>query len=46
MRARREALGDAHVVLLQCAIYFGVPAGNHAFAVAQRVLEEEQIAPG
>ena len=28
-------------VLLQCAIYCGVPAANHAFAVAQRVLEEE-----
>ena len=27
-------------VLLQCAIYCGVPAANHAFAVAQRVLEE------
>ena len=26
-------------VLLQCAIYCGVPAANHAFAVAQRVLE-------
>jgi 4-carboxymuconolactone decarboxylase len=28
-------------VLLQCAIYCGVPAANHAFAVAQRVLEAE-----
>jgi 4-carboxymuconolactone decarboxylase len=28
-------------VLLQAAIYCGVPAANHAFAVAQRVLEEE-----
>jgi 3-oxoadipate enol-lactonase/4-carboxymuconolactone decarboxylase len=28
-------------VLLQCAIYCGVPAANHAFAVAQRVLQEE-----
>jgi 4-carboxymuconolactone decarboxylase len=27
-------------VLLQCAIYCGVPAANHAFAVAQRVLDE------
>ena len=26
-------------VLLQCAIYCGVPAANHAFKVAQRVLE-------
>jgi 4-carboxymuconolactone decarboxylase len=28
-------------ILLQCAIYCGVPAANSAFAVAQRVLEEE-----
>ncbi|MER6945334.1 4-carboxymuconolactone decarboxylase [Nonomuraea sp. NPDC000554] len=28
-------------VLLQCAIYCGVPAANAAFAVAQRVLEGE-----
>lgn len=28
-------------VLLHCAIYCGVPAANHAFAVAQRVLAEE-----
>jgi 4-carboxymuconolactone decarboxylase len=27
-------------VLLQCAVYCGVPAANHAFAVAQRVLDE------
>jgi 3-oxoadipate enol-lactonase/4-carboxymuconolactone decarboxylase len=27
-------------VLLQCAIYCGVPAANAAFAVAQRVLDE------
>jgi 4-carboxymuconolactone decarboxylase len=29
-------------VLLQTAIYCGVPAANSAFAVARRVLEEEQ----
>jgi 4-carboxymuconolactone decarboxylase len=29
-------------ILLQCAIYCGVPAANSAFAVAQRVLEEEE----
>jgi 4-carboxymuconolactone decarboxylase len=29
-------------VLLQSAIYCGVPAGNSAFAVAQRVLDEEE----
>jgi 4-carboxymuconolactone decarboxylase len=28
-------------VLLHSAVYCGVPAGNTAFAVAQRVLEEE-----
>ena len=28
-------------VLLQSAIYCGVPAANHAFAVAQQALEEE-----
>jgi alkylhydroperoxidase/carboxymuconolactone decarboxylase family protein YurZ len=28
-------------VLLQSAIYCGVPAANAAFAVAQRVLEED-----
>jgi 4-carboxymuconolactone decarboxylase len=27
-------------VLLQSAVYCGVPAANHAFTVAQRVLEE------
>jgi 4-carboxymuconolactone decarboxylase len=27
--------------LLHCAIYCGVPAANSAFAIAQRVLEEE-----
>ena len=29
-------------VLLQCAIYCGVPAANAAFAVAQRVLEGDR----
>jgi 4-carboxymuconolactone decarboxylase len=28
-------------VLLQCAVYCGVPAANAAFAIAQRVLAEE-----
>jgi 4-carboxymuconolactone decarboxylase len=28
-------------VLLQCAVYCGVPAANSAFAIAQRVLAEE-----
>ena len=28
-------------VLLQCAVYCGVPAANGAFAVAQQVLDEQ-----
>ncbi len=28
-------------VLLQCAIYCGVPAANHAFALAKPILEEQ-----
>ena len=42
--ARRNGLGDDEIkeVLLQCAIYCGVPAANAAFAVAQRVLEEDE----
>ena len=41
--ARRNGLSDDEIkeILLQAAIYCGVPAANHAFAVAQRVLEEE-----
>jgi 4-carboxymuconolactone decarboxylase/3-oxoadipate enol-lactonase/4-carboxymuconolactone decarboxylase len=45
--ARRNGLTPDEIkeVLLQCAIYCGVPAANSAFAVAQRVLAEEQEAP-
>jgi 4-carboxymuconolactone decarboxylase len=41
--ARRNGLTPDEIkeVLLQCAIYCGVPAANHAFAVAQRVLEAD-----
>jgi 4-carboxymuconolactone decarboxylase len=41
--ARRNGLspGEIKEVLLQVAIYAGVPAANTAFAVAQRVLREE-----
>jgi 4-carboxymuconolactone decarboxylase len=41
--ARRNGLTDDEIkeVLLQSAIYCGVPAANSAFAVAQRVLEED-----
>jgi len=40
--ARRNGLTDDEIkeVLLQSAIYCGVPAANAAFAVAQRVLDE------
>lgn len=42
--ARRNGLSDAEIaeVLLQSAIYCGVPAANHAFSIAQRVLENSQ----
>jgi 4-carboxymuconolactone decarboxylase len=42
--ARRNGLSEDEIkeVLLQCAIYCGVPAANAAFAVAQRVLEENE----
>jgi len=41
--ARRNGMTDDEIkeVLLQCAVYCGVPAANHAFAVAQQVLEDE-----
>lgn len=41
--ARRNGLTEDEIkeVLLQSAIYCGVPAANSAFAVAQRVLEGE-----
>jgi len=42
--ARRNGLTDDEIkeVLLHCAVYCGVPAGNSAFAIAQRVLAEEE----
>jgi 4-carboxymuconolactone decarboxylase len=42
--ARRNGLSDDEIkeVLLQSAIYCGVPAANHAFAVASEVLEEDE----
>jgi len=41
--ARRNGLSWAEIreVLLQTAVYCGVPAANSAFAVAQRVHDEE-----
>jgi 4-carboxymuconolactone decarboxylase len=40
--ARRNGLTPEEIkeVLLQSAIYCGVPAANHAFAIAQEVLAE------
>jgi 4-carboxymuconolactone decarboxylase len=40
--ALRNGLSEEEIgeVLLQCAVYCGVPAANGAFAVAQKVLEE------
>jgi 4-carboxymuconolactone decarboxylase len=40
--ARRNGLTEEEIgeVLLQCAVYCGVPAANSAFHVFQRVLEE------
>lgn len=45
--ALRNGLTEAEIkeVLLQSAIYCGVPAANSAFAVAQRVLDEEPESP-
>jgi 4-carboxymuconolactone decarboxylase len=41
--ARRNGLTVEEIgeVLLQCAVYLGVPAANSAFHVFQRVLEED-----
>ena len=39
----REEIGE---VLLHTAVYAGVPAANAAFAVAQRVLDEEEGGSG
>lgn len=38
--ARRNGLTvtEIHEVLLQCAVYCGVPAANHAFSIAQDAL--------
>ena len=43
--ALRNGLTPAQIreVLLQVAVYAGVPAGNRAFAITQRVLAEEGI---
>jgi len=45
--ALRNGLTSAEIkeVLLQAAVYCGVPAANSAFAVAQRVLDEDAGEP-
>jgi 4-carboxymuconolactone decarboxylase len=46
--ARTNGVTEAEIgeVLLHTAIYAGVPAANAAFAVAQRVLDEDAAASG
>ena len=41
--AQRTGVANEEIkeVLLQCAVYCGVPAANSAFAVFQRVLDEQ-----
>ncbi len=41
--ARRNGVAPEEIadVLLQCAVYLGVPAANSAFHVFQHVLEED-----
>jgi 4-carboxymuconolactone decarboxylase len=41
--ARRNGVANEEIkeVLLQCAVYCGVPAANRAFVVFQRVLDEQ-----
>jgi 4-carboxymuconolactone decarboxylase len=42
--ARRNGLSDDEIgeVLLQCAVYLGVPAANSAFHVFAQVLDEDE----
>lgn len=46
--ARTNGLTEAQIaeVLLHTAVYAGVPAANAAFAVAQRVLQDDEDGPG
>jgi 4-carboxymuconolactone decarboxylase len=41
--ARRNGLTVEEIgeVILQCSVYCGVPAANHAFVVAKRVVDKE-----
>jgi alkylhydroperoxidase/carboxymuconolactone decarboxylase family protein YurZ len=46
--ARRNGLTVEEIgeVIMQSAIYCGVPAANHAFAVARRVIDHENDEEG
>jgi 4-carboxymuconolactone decarboxylase len=46
--ARRNGLSPEEIneVLLQVAIYAGIPAANRAFRVAQQALDDAGMAPG
>lgn len=41
--AKRNGLTNDEIaeVILQCGVYCGVPAANHAFSIAKRVLDEQ-----
>lgn len=41
--AKRNGLTDDEIaeIILQCGVYCGVPAANHAFSIAKRVLAEQ-----
>jgi alkylhydroperoxidase/carboxymuconolactone decarboxylase family protein YurZ len=40
--AKRNGLSDDEIkeILLQCAVYCGVPAANHAFTIANEALAQ------
>lgn len=44
-RTNGVTVGEIKEILLQAAVYCGVPAANHAFSVAQRVLAEPDGEP-
>ena len=44
LAARRNGLSVEEIgeILLQCGVYCGVPAANHAFAIAKAALDENE----
>ncbi len=44
-RTNGLSVDEVGEVILQAAVYCGVPAANHAFAIAQRVLDETEEGP-